>query len=61
MQSVRYKHAKEIQDKKEKKYGKENVTTIGHSLGAKLASDLGGKSKEIIIYNKPITPGEIFN
>jgi len=61
MQSVRYKHAKEIQDKAEAKYGKENITTIGHSLGAKLASDLGGKSKEIITYNKPIIPGEIFN
>ena len=61
MQSVRYKHAKDIQDQTEKKYGKENITTIGHSLGAKLASDLGGKSKEIITYNKPIVPGEVFN
>ena len=61
MQSVRYKHAKEIQDKAEAKYGKENITTIGHSLGAKLASDLGGKSMEIITHNKPIIPGEIFN
>ncbi len=32
------KHAKEIQDKAEAKYGKENVATIGHSLGAKLAN-----------------------
>ena len=61
MQSTRYKHAKEVQDKAEKKYGKENIITLGHSLGAKLASDLGGKSKEIITYNKPILPNEIFN
>jgi len=60
MQSTRYKHAKDIQDQAEKKYGKENIITTGHSLGAKLASDLGGNSKEIITYNKPILPQEIF-
>jgi hypothetical protein len=58
--SVRYKHAKDIQQRAEDKYGKENITTTGHSLGAKLAADVGGKSKEIITYNKPIIPQEIF-
>ena len=61
MQSTRYNHAKDIQEKAESKYGKENITTLGHSLGAKLSSDLGGNSKEIITYNKPILPYEILN
>jgi len=61
MQSARFKHAKDIQDKAESKYGKETVTTLGHSLGAKLSSDLGGNSKEIISYNRPILPYEILN
>ena len=59
--STRYKHAQDIQHQAEKKYGKENIITTGHSLGARLASDVGGKSKEIITYNKPIIPEEIFN
>jgi hypothetical protein len=59
MKSNRFQHAKAIQEQAENKYGKENVTTIGHSLGAKLAADVGGKSKEIITYNKPIIPQEI--
>jgi len=61
MKSVRYQHAKDIQQKAEEKYGKENITTTGHSLGAKLAADVGDKSKEIITYNKPILPSEFFN
>ena len=60
MKSNRFQHAKDIQQRAEDKYGRENITTIGHSLGAKLAADVGGKSKEIISYNKPIIPQEIF-
>ena len=60
MKSNRFQHAKDIQQRAEDKYGRENITTIGHSLGAKLAADVGGKSKEIITYNKPIIPQEIF-
>ncbi len=60
MKSNRFQHAKAIQEQAENKYGKENITTVGHSLGAKLAADVGGKSKEIITYNKPIIPQEIF-
>ena len=60
MKSNRFQHAKAIQEQAENKYGKENVTTVGHSLGAKLAADVSGKSKEIITYNKPIIPQEIF-
>lgn len=61
MQSTRYKHAKDIQNQAENKYGKENIITTGHSLGAKLASDLGGNSKEILTYNKPILPQEFLS
>jgi len=52
----RFTHAKEIQKKAEKKYGKENVTTLGHSLGSKIAEEVGKDSKEVITLNKPTTP-----
>lgn len=52
----RFKHAKRIQKKAEKKYGRENTTTMGHSLGGRLAEKVGTKSKEIITYNKAATP-----
>ena len=48
----RFKHSKKIQEKVEAKYGKKNVITLGHSLGGKIASDVGGKSDEIITLNK---------
>jgi hypothetical protein len=48
----RFQHAKDIQKKAEAKYGKEHTTTLGHSLGAKIASDVGEDSKEIINLNK---------
>lgn len=47
----RYKHSENIQKKAEEKYGKENISTIGHSLGAKL-SEVGKDTKEIINLNK---------
>jgi len=59
MQSTRYQHAQDIQRQAESKYGKENITTLGHSLGAKLGSDVGGNSREIITYNKPVLPYEL--
>ena len=49
----RFSHAQEIQNKAEKKYGAKNVTTLGHSLGAKVAEEVGQNSKEIITLNKP--------
>lgn len=49
----RFRHAQEIQDKAEEKYGAANVTTLGHSLGAKIAEEVGKKSKEVITLNKP--------
>lgn len=47
----RYKEGKSIQDKAEKKYGKKNISTLGHSQGSILARELGGDTKEIINVN----------
>lgn len=52
----RFKHAEDIQKKAEKKYGKKNVTTVGHSLGSKIAEEVGGDSHEVITLNKPTLP-----
>jgi len=57
----RYKYAEKIQKQAEEKYGAENVTTLGHSLGSKLASEVGKDSKEVITYNKPVLPSEKYN
>jgi hypothetical protein len=54
--SKRFKHAEDIQKKAEKKYGAENISTLGHSLGSKIASNVGQNSKEIINLNKFIPP-----
>jgi len=54
----RYKEAEKVQKQAEKKYGKENVSTIGHSQGGLQAELLGGKSKEIITLNKATRPFE---
>lgn len=58
--SNRFKHAEKIQKQAEEKYGKENVSTIGHSLGAELTKTYGNNSKEMIAYNRPIAPSEVF-
>lgn len=55
----RFKHAKKIQKEAEKKYGANNVATLGHSLGAKIAEEVGKDSNEIITYNKPTLPLDI--
>jgi hypothetical protein len=55
----RFKHAKEIQNKAYEKYGPENIHTLAHSLGAKLAEEFGKKGKEIITLNKPTLPEDI--
>ena len=49
----RFRHAQKIQEQAEAKYGASNVTTLGHSLGAKIAEEVGQNSKEIITLNKP--------
>lgn len=58
--SKRYQHSKNIQEQAEQQYGKDNITTIGHSLGSKLASDLGKNTKEVITYNKPTFIRDLF-
>lgn len=52
--SKRLKYANDIQKKAEAKYGKGNITTLGHSLGSHISSSVGKDSKEIINLNKPI-------
>lgn len=49
--TTRYKRGKNLQNKAEAKYGKENISTLGHSQGAILARDLGEDTKEIINVN----------
>ena len=52
----RFKHAEKVQKKAEAKYGTENLTTVGHSLGARLAEKYGQNGQEVITLNKPIIP-----
>lgn len=47
----RYKQGKKTQEKAEKKYGKQNISTLGHSQGAILSRKLGGDTKEVINVN----------
>jgi hypothetical protein len=51
----RFKHAQKIQKEAEKLYGAKNVTTVGHSLGGRIAEKVGKKSNKIITYNKATT------
>jgi len=53
----RFKQGKDTQNKAESKYGKENISTIGHSQGAVLSRKLGQDTKEIINVN-PAWVGE---
>ena len=52
----RYQEAKKVQKEAYKKYGKENITTIGHSQGGLQAELLGKKGNEIITLNKATRP-----
>lgn len=55
----RFKYADKMLKEAEKKYGTENISVIGHSLGAKVAETIGSeKNKNIITYNKPVLPFE---
>ena len=58
--SKRFQHSKNIQKKAEQKYGANNVTSIGHSLGSQLAEKSSSKrTKEIITLNKPVSPQDL--
>jgi hypothetical protein len=59
--SKRLKYANEIQKKAEEKYGKENITTLGHSLGSHISSSVGKDSKEVINLNKPIGIQDLYS
>ena len=53
----RFKHAKKIQKQAEAKYKDSEKITLGHSLGAKIAEDVG--KNEVITLNKPTLPLDI--
>jgi hypothetical protein len=48
----RFQHANRIQQEAEHKYGRDHLTTIGHSLGAAIAENVG-KDGEVLTLNKP--------
>lgn len=48
----RFQHSKKIQDAVHKKYGANNTTSLGHSLGGALAETAGKKSARVITLNK---------
>ena len=50
----REKFASKVQKEAEAKYGAKNISTLGHSLGGKIASDVGKDSKEIITLNRAV-------
>jgi hypothetical protein len=56
----RFSHGKKIQKEAEAKYGAKNISTLGHSLGGKIASDVGKESGEIITLNKPVVGRDLF-
>lgn len=57
--SNRVKYAREVQQKAEQKYGSQNVSTVAHSLGSHIASNVGQNSKEIINLNKAVVPRDL--
>ena len=48
----RFKHSKRIQAEAEAKYGAENTTAMGHSLGGALAEKTASKDAKVITFNK---------
>jgi hypothetical protein len=51
----RFKQGRDVQEKAMNKYGKDNVSTVGHSQGAVLARKLGKDTKEVINVNPAYT------
>jgi hypothetical protein len=56
----RYKRAEQVQKLAEKKYGAENITTIGHSQSGLIAQLLGKNVYETITLNKATRPQDLF-
>ncbi len=50
----RFAHAKKVQKQAEKKYGTNQLETVGHSLGGIVAEEVGGNSKNVITFNKAV-------
>jgi len=58
----RFKHGKAVTDQAINKYGKENVSIIGHSLGHSIAKESNKKHKaELITLNGAVTPHDMFD
>lgn len=57
----RFRHSEKIQARAEKKYGANKITTVGHSLGGRLAEKVGQNSNKVITYNKFATPRSIIS
>jgi hypothetical protein len=57
----RFRAGRNIQEAAEKKYGANNTTTLGHSLGSAIAKEVGANSKEIIALNRPSLPLDIIS
>jgi hypothetical protein len=53
IKTKRFKHGQKIQDKAIEKYGKDNITTLGHSLGAVITEDVN-RGTNTITLNKPV-------
>ena len=49
----RWRRARRDQRKAEEKYGADNITTMGHSLGGTLATKFGQKTNHVISLNRP--------
>jgi hypothetical protein len=57
---TRFKHAKDVQRKAEQKYANSNISTLGHSLGSKLAEEASqNPDNEIITLNNPIVLSDL--
>jgi len=54
--SKRLKHSKNIQKQAEAKYGSDNTTTMGHSLGGALAEESSKRGSRVITLNKAAVP-----
>ena len=57
----RFEHAKKIQNQAEEKYKDSNITTVGHSLGSKLAHEAtkNNKERDLVTLNGAVTPYDI--
>jgi hypothetical protein len=58
----RFDEAKDILNKVKNKYKDSPIDVIGHSLGAKVAEEIGNdpQVKNVITLNKPTTPADLF-